>query len=220
MFYAKINMVKIMKYGLKNFVIYLLLPNFIIMLLSNFITNIIIKSILGYLVLLIYFIILSKDDLIKQYKDFKNNKIKYLKIILKYTFICFILMMFSNYIINKFINVLPTNELNNRELIKNNILLAFIYIVIIAPLLEEYVFRYSFRKINNYYLYMFMTLSLFTFIHLMSINSISEIYYLIPYSIIGFGFSSIYFKTQNYFASLFSHIIHNLLCVIIIMIGL
>ncbi len=220
MFYAKINMVKIMKYGLKNFVIYLLLPNFIIMLLSNFITNIIIKSILGYLVLLIYFIILSKDDLIKQYKDFKNNKIKYLKIILKYTFICFILMMFSNYIINKFINVLPTNELNNRELIKNNILLAFIYIVFIAPLLEEYVFRYSFRKINNYYLYMFMTLSLFTFIHLMSINSISEIYYLIPYSIIGFGFSSVYFKTQNYFASLFSHIIHNLLCVIIIMIGL
>ena len=129
-------------------------------------------------------------------------------------------MMFSNYIINKFINVLPTNELNNRELIKNNILLAFIYIVIIAPLLGEYVFRYSFKKINNYYLYMFMTLSLFTLIHLMSINSISEIYYLIPYSIVGFGFSSVYFKTQNYFASLFSHIIHNLLCVIIIMIGL
>lgn len=220
MFYVKINMVKIMKDGLKNFVIYLLVPNFIIMLLFSFINNIIIKSILGYLVLLIYFIIVSKDDLIKQYSDFKSNKFKYLKIILKYTFICFILMMFSNYIINKFINVLPTNELNNRELIKNNILLAFIYIVFIAPLLEEYVFRYSFKKINNYYLYMFMTLSLFTLIHLMSINSISEIYYLIPYSIIGFGFSSVYFKTQNYFASLFSHIIHNLLCVIIIMIGL
>ena len=88
----------------------------------------------------------------------------------------------------------------------------------VAPLIEEYVFRYSFKEIKNYYLFVIFTSSLFASLHLLSISQLIELMYFIPYFILSFGFSNVFFKTKNYFASAFAHIIHNLLCVIIILV--
>lgn len=209
-----------MKLGFKNFAYYLIIPAFLTMIFNNFYKNhLILSNLLFYLVLLLFFFFCSRHDIKKDFKDFKNNFKEYLTIILKWVLVGFVLMMLSNYVIQFFIENLPSNEISNRMLIKKNPFLYLIYLLIIAPLLEEYVFRFSFKSIKNYYLYALVTSVLFTSLHLLSINNLQEVWFFISYFILSFSFANVYFKTKNYFASSFAHIIHNLLCVIIILIG-
>lgn len=208
-----------MKKGFKAFLIYLFVPLLFSMIFYNFTNkNILLSNVLFYLVLLLFFLFCSWKDLVENFKDFKLNYKKYLKIIFKYTLICFVLMMLSNFLIQLMVSNLPSNELNNRKFIEENIFLSLSYLLIIAPMLEEYVFRYSFREIKNKYIFIIITSLLFSILHLLSITTLSELLYVIPYFIIGFGFSNCYIKTKNYFSSLIGHIIHNLLCVIIILV--
>ena len=149
---------------------------------------------------------------------FKKNYKKYLKVIILWVLIGFTLMILSNYIISLFINSIPNNELNNRDFLMSNQLLTLVYLLIVAPLIEEFVFRFSFRNIKNYYLYCILTSLLFAALHLFSLSSLYQLWYIIPYFFIGFSFANIYFKCKNYLASVIGHIIHNILCVIIILV--
>lgn len=207
-----------MKMGFKSLAYYLIIPAFLSIIFESFVRhNLLLANVLFYLVLLAFFFFLSRRDIKQDIIDFKNNIKSYLPIILKWVLLGFGLMITSNYIISFFIDTLPSNEITNRELIENNPALALFYLLLIAPLLEEYVFRFSFKSINNYYVYTILTSVLFATLHLLSVNNWIELLYFIPYFIFSFGFSNIYFKTKNYFASVFGHIIHNSLCVIIIM---
>lgn len=208
-----------MKEGFKYFAYYLIIPAFLSVIFNEFVKkNLILANILFYLILLLFFFFIKRDDIKEHFKDFKNNYKKYIFYILKWTIIGFLLMLISNYIIGSFIKGIPTNEAANRELIKNNTSLSLIYLLVIAPLIEEFVFRYSFRNIKNCYVYIFITGLLFASLHLLSITNISHLWYLFSYFFIGFGFANIYFKCQNYFSSVIAHIIHNILCVIIILV--
>lgn len=215
-----IDLVIIMKKGFKIFLIYLFSPILLVLFFPTFVTkNEILAQIIYYLILTIIFFLYSKKDLKNNLKDFKNNFKKYLPIILKYTLSCFTIMLILNFFIQKyFITNLPQNELNNRNVLSKNLILSLPYLILLAPLLEEYVFRYSFKEIKNYYIYVITTSLLFAILHLLAITNIKEIIYIFPYFFIGFGLSNIFYKTKNYFASLVGHIIHNVLCVIIILV--
>lgn len=207
-----------MKTGFKAFANYLIIPAFLSIVFNSFVeNNLILANVLFYLVLLFYFMFLSRHEIKDNWIDFRKNFKKYLPIILKWVFIGFILMIASNYIIQLFIDTLPTNEISNRKFIESSPILSILYLLLIAPLSEEYVFRFSFKSIKHYYIYTIFTSLLFSSLHLLSITSFYELWYFIPYFIFSFGFSNIFFKTQNYFASSFGHIIHNTLCVIIIL---
>ena len=209
-----------MKNGFKAFLIYLLVPTILLMVLKSYYkTHIIGYNLIVYVTLLLIFLLMNYKDMIPLFKDFKKNYKKYLPIIIKNTLICFLLMMVSNYIIQLFIPTLPSNEINNRALFKSNFIISFISLVLLAPMVEEFVFRYSFKSIKKYWIYMVTTCTLFALLHVFTVNKMYELLYIITYFIIGFGFSNIFFKTKNYYASLISHILHNLLCVIIICIG-
>jgi len=210
-----------MKEGLKFFAYFLIIPAFLSVLFNTLVNNnLILANVLFYSILLSFFLFLKRDELKEHFKDLKNNYKKYIMTILKWTIIGFLLMIISNYIIGLFINGIPNNEVNNRNMILNNPILSLLYLLVIAPLVEEFVFRFGFRKIKNHYIYVLVSCLLFSSLHLLSITYISHLWYIIPYFFIGFGFSNVYYKCQNYFSSVFAHIFHNLLCVIIILVYL
>jgi len=208
-----------MKNGFKFFAYYLIIPAFLAMIFNVFVNkHLLLANILFYLVLLIIFSIIERKEIKKQFNDFKKKVKKDIFIIIKWILIEFILMVVSNYIIGLFVSNIPANELNNREFLMNNPILTLIYLLLIAPSVEEFVFRFSFRSIKNYYLYTILTSLLFASLHLISIDNLMHLWYIIPYFVMGFGFANIYYKCQNYFDSTIGHIIHNILCVIIILV--
>ena len=208
-----------MKQGLKIFFTYLFMPIMLLIVFNGFYNNYkVLAEIIFYLLTLILFFILSRKEIWNDLKSFKNNFKKYLPTIFIWLCIGFGLMIVSNYIIGMFVDGLPSNEVNNRELLISNPLIMITYLLIIAPMLEEYVFRFGFKNIKNYYFFTFFTSLLFASLHILSIEKLIHLCFLIPYFCLSFGFSNIYYKTKNYWAAVIAHMIHNLLTIIIILV--
>ena len=79
-------------------------------------------------------------------KDFKKNKKDYLKLIFKTLLIGLIFIIITNLIISHF-NELPQNELTLRKEIKLYPIYYILNILILGPIMEEILFRYTFTII-------------------------------------------------------------------------
>ena len=92
----------------------------------------------------------------------------------------------------------------------------------IAPFLEELLFRYNFKYITNKYVYVILTGIIFALMHVIfSLSEVSELLYIIPYSMLGFALGMIYKKCDdNLYSTIFTHMLHNTFTVIVIMFGL
>ena len=225
-FFSYKNMLKlvlgeIMKKGFLNVLLYLLFPGIFISMFHNIMNSSFMYSlftILPYMILCVYYIIIYKKDFIYYLKNFK---LKYIKWILIIWIIGFILMMLSNYIINYKIlpNNISGNEELNRTLLFNHKFTYTLLLSIIIPFLEEISFRLEFKKnIKNKYVFLILTSLLFASMHLFTTTKVIELIYVIPYIILGFTFSFIYYKTDNVFSSIIAHIIHNTLIVIMLLV--
>lgn len=210
-----------MKKGFLNVLLYLLFPGIFISMFHNIMNSNFAYSlftILPYMILSIYYFIIYKKDFIYYLKNFK---LKYIKWILIIWIIGFILMMLSNYIINYKIlpNNISGNEELNRTLLFNHKFTYTLLLSIIIPFLEEISFRLEFKKnIKNKYVFLILTSLLFASMHLFTTTKVIELIYVIPYIILGFTFSFIYYKTDNVFSSIIAHIIHNTLIVIMLLV--
>lgn len=210
-----------MKKGFLNVLLYLLFPGIFISMFHNIMNSSFMYSlftILPYMILCVYYIIIYKKDFIYYLKNFK---LKYIKWILIIWIIGFILMMLSNYIINYKIlpNNISGNEELNRTLLFNHKFTYTLLLSIIIPFLEEISFRLEFKKnIKNKYVFLILTSLLFASMHLFTTTKVIELIYVIPYIILGFTFSFIYYKTDNVFSSIIAHIIHNTLIVIMLLV--
>lgn len=210
-----------MKKGFLNVLLYLLFPGIFISMFHNIMNSNFAYSlftILPYMILSIYYIIIYKKDFIYYLKNFK---LKYMKWILIIWIIGFILMILSNYIINYKIlpNNISGNEELNRTLLFNHKFTYTLLLSIIIPFLEEISFRLEFKKnIKNKYVFLILTSLLFASMHLFTTTKVIELIYVIPYIILGFTFSFIYYKTNNIISSIIAHIIHNTLIVIMLLV--
>lgn len=206
--------------GFKNILIYILFPSIFTLL---FTTNTNSKEytlfmLISYILLTIYFILAYKKDLKEYIKNFKPT---YIKTILSYWLIGFILMILSNYIINYIIipNGISNNELGNRELLLNNKLIYSSLLCIFIPFLEEITFRLEFKKnIKNKNLFLTISSLTFALLHIISTTKLIELIYIIPYFILGLTFTNIYIKTDNIISNILAHILHNTITVLIILI--
>ena len=213
--------------GLKVLVLYLFMSVLSYILLALFginldKLNIIIKQI--YLILFesgIIFIItlMYKEEFISNFKDFKKNWFTYLKKYTKCWIVALILMILSTLVISIFTK---TFESENQKIIIDQIhkmpLYTFIMIVILSPIIEELVFRLSFKKIfpHTKFLFIFFSGLFFGFIHVIgNLENIINLLYIIPYSIPGFIFAYIYDKSNNICIPISLHIIHNIFMMII-----
>ncbi len=161
------------------------------------------------LCLIIYFF---KDQLKRDLEDLKINHKTYFQKYFKYWFVLLAVMMTSNLLIQAFTNSnQAANEEAIRELMKTAPIYTFISAVLVAPFLEEFIFRLSFRHlIKNKYLFILISGLTFGSLHVItSVNVITDYLYIIPYSVPGLIFAYLYVKSENIFTSTAIHFVHN-----------
>lgn len=153
-----------------------------------------------------------KKTIITDFKVFIKNNIKYFKEYIKYWFLMLILMISSNLIVTFFTT---TDIANNQETIIETLKVApiytFILTVFVAPILEELVFRLSFRKIfSNNILFILLSGLVFGSMHVIgTCQHLIDLLFIIPYSIPGFIFAYVYTKSKNICVPISLHFIHN-----------
>ena len=177
------------------------------------------STLLVYAMLAIIFIIIFRKDLIKDFKDFKKNGKKIFFTTVKFWLIGFIIMFISAI----FINALPirgnTNQETNIALLKSSPAIEIALACFLAPIIEETVFRLSFKKFStNKWIYAFVTGILFASIHLISsidgVKDLIMLIYIIPFGALGVTFGLAYHKTNNIYGTLLVHSLHNTISIL------
>lgn len=189
---------------------------------SNF--NIIQKNlylILSYLSYLIIVILIYYKELMIDFKKYKEN---FKKIFMKYLpvyILGIILMGMTNIIVSKITNMnISSNETSIREYIKLFPIYMSFSTVIYAPIIEEITFRKIIKNIvDNKYLFIIISGILFGIVHLNTNPSINDYLMILPYIVMGIDFAYIYNKTDTIFSTIIFHALHNLILLIIQLIG-
>ena len=163
-----------------------------------------------YAILIIVFIILYRQYLKEKWIDFKRNFKDYFEISFKNWLLGFLIMIISNIIINSFVKGLGQNESNVQTLIQKTPVIAFFITTLLAPFIEEMVFRKSLQDaFNNKFLYMIASGLIFGFIHVMGSNNAYEYLLIIPYGALGFMFAKTLNETDNIYSTILLHMMHN-----------
>jgi membrane protease YdiL (CAAX protease family) len=168
------------------------------------------------LALILYLI--YKKDLKEEFIAFKSNWKEFITKNFKYWYIGLIIMSISNVIIN----FITSNDMaNNEEIVRSIInkypLYGVFSVVIMAPFVEEIVFRKTFKDvIKNKYILMAVCGVAFGLIHVVeTYEKLSDLLYVIPYGIFGTVFAYMYYKTNTIFTSMSMHFFHNSLLLLL-----
>ncbi len=162
-----------------------------------------------YLLILFY---VFKDQIKKNFKDFKNNFKAYISKYMQYWALAFSLMLISNMFI---VTLFPNSVATNQEIVNSNLMVAPFYMIIsavvFAPFLEEIIFRLGFRYIfKTDTLFIIASGLVFGSLHVIgSYQNLVNLIYVIPYSIPGFVFAYTLVKSQNIFIPISLHLFHN-----------
>lgn len=156
---------------------------------------------------------LFKKELTNMFEDFYENSRYYFS---KY-FKCWFWVLICMYIGNFVIILLSPNMAgpNNQELIvemfKQHPIYTFILSVILAPIIEELVFRFGFKHIfTNKHVFILISGLIFGAFHIIgSYETLSDLLYIIPYSIPGLIFAKVYYESKNVFITMWLHFVHN-----------
>lgn len=172
----------------------------------------VILSTFSNIVLLVILLLIFRKDIIKEWKKFKTKFLENIDIGIKYWLVGLAIMMISNMIITFVINLgQAANEQAVQQMISAQPWLMLINAGIIAPCIEELIFRKSFKKaLPNKWLFVIMSALIFGSLHVLpSMTSPLELLYIIPYGSLGGAFAYIYEKTDTIFTSITMHMLHN-----------
>ncbi len=176
--------------------------------------NIVGISVLVQLLLIVIIMYINRKKL---KKDLKSLKVDHIKTGLGYWFKFLIISITINFLINVLGAELPLNESVNRNILETAFLPSIISFLIVGPLIEELIFRFSLRKaINNKKIFIIVSGLLFGLSHMMfqNLNNIFAIIQVLNYSLMGMAFAAIYTKTDNIWSSILIHSFHNLIAVL------
>lgn len=175
-------------------------------------TNLLIY-ILMVLIISLFFI----PTLVDNFYDFKKENVK---IAFKNWGLGFLCMFVSNIYLTYFVGNMATNEASNRAFLTSNPITAILLMAIIAPILEELVFRLNIKKaFKSKYIFCIVSGLIFGGLHLLSATSLKELLYIIPYGSLGFFFAKACYETNNIYTSILMHMFHNSLSVFFILLG-
>lgn len=157
-------------------------------------------------------------DLKKDFKIFRKKYNELLDSNFKYYFIGLVAMVLSNILIN---TLSPSNISGNEESVQNMIkaspYLTLLCTGILAPFIEEIIFRKSFKDaFNSKFLFIFVSSIVFGGLHVvLSMKNAYELLYLLPYCSLAFPFAIIYTKSDNIFTTITIHSLHNTVITIV-----
>ena len=187
-----------------------------------------IKNVTGYLevllssfsniILLGVLFFLYRKELKREFIVFKQNLANHLDIGFKGWLIGLFGMMVFNFILTF---LLKAGQANNEQavqtMIKSLPWLMLINAGIIAPFIEEIVFRKCFKNIfESKYLFILTSGIFFGLMHVITNSqSLLDFLFFIPYSSLGIAFAYIYYKTDTIFTSVVMHMIHNTLLILL-----
>lgn len=171
-----------------------------------------------YLALLIA---LYYKELKPEFSIFKKNFNNSLDNGFKYWLIGLMIMLVSNIIINYLImggKIAANEEMNRQALLENPVWYTLISTVLIAPFIEELIFRKSVDKIfKNDIIYYAVSGLLFGFAHVVAdLSSALNLLYIIPYGALGVSFAIMDKKTNTTFTSIMIHAFHNFITLMLL----
>lgn len=193
-----------------TFFSYLFLMIFVNSITSSLTYNSFYYTLVYILLLIIVILILGWINKVKIKKLSKKDFLNTLKIFIIYT----ILILLSTYLIGKFVSI-PLNEQVIEENFKDYFILSLFNVCLLTPIIEEITFRYSFRSIDNKYIYILVSSLIFGLCHITNMN---EIIYLLPYSLMGIMFCYSFVKTDNILSPILCHILYNIINLVILFI--
>ena len=178
---------------------------------------------IGNICVAIIFFFMYKNMLKEKFKEYVSS-VNNFRDSLKWWGIGFAIMVVSNLLIYKFlISDGPVNEELNRQALLSYPVIGFVSISIIAPFVEEMIFRFGLRKITgNNIMFPIMSFLIFGFLHTVAglDRSLLELAYIVPYGALGFVFAKAYQKSDNIFSSISAHMMHNTFCYVMTIIAL
>ena len=123
-------------------------------------------------------------------------------------------MIVTNSLISSITQSMPQNEIQNRTLFNSLPLYSIISSIFLAPITEEIVFRASLKDLPlNINLKSLLSALIFGFIHVI-FNG--DFIFTIPYAALGFFLARTYYETDNIYTSIFIHMFHNGLCLLVL----
>ena len=140
----------------------------------------------------------------------KHKWYVYLLIFIFLLIICY--SPITNLFLISFVGNIPTNQAIIYEW---PIYISAFIAILIAPLTEELMFRGFMKKfIKNDVLFVILSSLVFGGLHVTVANSLSQVLFIIPYSILGLAFSLNYVKTRNIASNICLHSAWNSIAII------
>lgn len=167
------------------------------------------------LAIILWFI--YRKELKKEWNIFRNKALENVDIMVKYWVIGLVCMMASNILISI---LFKTGQAENEQAVQSMITaLPWAMLIdagILAPFVEEVVFRKCFRNVfKKGWLFVLVSGLVFGGMHVVTSSSIVGYLFIIPYSCLGISFALMYDKTDTIFTSVFAHMLHNTLLTLI-----
>lgn len=169
------------------------------------------------IILLIILFFMYKKELKKEWMIFKSKFLENIDIGFKCWIIGLFGMVFFNFIFNV---ILQGGQANNEQAVQSMISsLPWLMVInagLVAPFIEEIIFRKAFKNLfNNKWLFILSSGIIFGLMHVITSSyNILDFLYFIPYSSLGIAFAYMYHKTDTVFTSTFMHIMHNTILIL------
>lgn len=189
----------------------LLIVSFIMAVFSILTKNQTVAYFFTYFTSSLIFLFIYKDKLKNDLKNIRNNlNTKNIIIIVLFLVLSFI----SNIIL---VNLLK-QEASNQEIAVSVLtsfpLLGILAICLFGPFVEEIIYRLPYKK---NWLSIIISTIVFTFVHISNFSLI-QILFFIPYLFLSISFSFAYFKNENIILSTTTHILNNLISVVLLLV--
>lgn len=190
---------------------YFLIPGILYSIISNGKENDGLSQIIALLIFAITLFIIYHKDLKKELFHFIKNFKSSMKDSIKYYFAGLGFMVLSNLIIAITLKNISANEEAVRSMLVDNPIIMMIQIAILAPLIEEIMFRKSLMPVlKNKWIYALVSGFLFGGAHLLGEPiTLTGLVYIIPYSSLGVCFALMNHKNKSTWNSITMHAIHN-----------
>ena len=186
----------------------------------TFLKNIppIVRIILMYAVQVAVLISILKQDIKRDFVEFKGNFKTYMKYIFPKLGVFLVTYIIISIPVTLIAGKASTNQTQISEL---PIATTAIMAILIAPFLEEFTFRALLRKVfDNNKIFMLISALIFGMAHVLyKEENIIMYIYIIPYALIGYFLARTYTKTNNIFASISIHLIWNTFCMALMLAG-
>lgn len=173
---------------------------------ENTITNL--GTIIIGIIMFIIFFFIYKDKIINDFKKLTKKD-------LIFTIIMSLILIGGNCLLCLFIKSDNSNQDTINSLLFQYKILGSLVAGLLLPVVEEFVFRYSFDTIcQNKWVFLIVSSLVFGFVHVIGVSAVIYIY-------IGIILAFIYLKTnKNILASSLAHSINNILSIIMLFLGL